>query len=697
MWCKGAVAVSIICALIFTGVIVQAEPVAHKNFSEAEEDLFSLLAFFSDLMFLSEQSLVSSYESNGTLEIEDNFSFQYDTTHLQNSTFLLQELQQRIIQSNNAVSLISDTVKSYEYLKELATSIDTFVVPIEDLVSNHEQILITFDMLITLVNNGTASEYDMYANMSKIDTAIQSTRKNIQIISDNILEISEFYTVDTIKETVSLFTFLLDRYEYYLNQFIGKISITEPKLLLFSSTDDIYLGEAYTVHGYFITDQGFISDQSISLLLDSTYLSSSLTDSFGSYMYTIQTNLLDEPICHKIQAHTEYKGTSYLSNEYNITYHKIPTTLHLSTSKQQYDPNEPVVLMGQLQTKFNQGIIDEIRLNYAGKNSIVLTNSTGHFTFEISEELELGRYTTQAFFEPDAIYESCASDPINFSVNLPTLLSISAYSETVDLGDDIRISGQLKERISSKALPLKTIFCVVNGRQLNTTVLTNENGWYSFSISTDTMTTQEVTLYCLYNSDNASLRSCQSQCVTLTIQTGFIASFSDGILGSFFTYFPPILIIICILLVLGGFYLFYYLTNKKQKKNGDFFNTNFTYNAMNSLHKPTNKIRSFFFRSQSSPQASIEKNISLRQKIIFQYRLLLRYLSNHGMRFSASHTSRDIEHRLRQTGSEQQAVESVTQLFEEARYSNHQPEKEDMDSFDKNVFSIITDFQRDSK
>ena len=106
-------------------------------------------------------------------------------------------------------------------------------------------------------------------------------------------------------------------------------------------------------------------------------------------------------------------------------------------------------------------------------------------------------------------------------------------------------------------------------------------------------------------------------------------------------------------------------------------------------------------RNNSTSKSGLSKNaayanpsINLKQKIITQYRLLLRYLSSRGLRFPPSSTHLDIQKKLKTAGSAKNSVDSITNTFEHARYSPHPTKKNDVDTFDKNIFRIITDFRK---
>ena len=82
MRCWGATAFLILLALIFGGFSAYAFQIPHENFSEADEDLFSIVSFLSDSEFLCEQSLLSSYKINCTILFNENIVISYDEYQL---------------------------------------------------------------------------------------------------------------------------------------------------------------------------------------------------------------------------------------------------------------------------------------------------------------------------------------------------------------------------------------------------------------------------------------------------------------------------------------------------------------------------------------------------------------------------------------------------------------------------------------
>ena len=693
MRCRGAIAFLIIFALVFGGASAYAFPVSHENFSEADEDLFAILSFLTDSKNLCEQSLLSSYAANCTLQFNENIVISFDNRQLNASLEKSEELQQKLGYSSDVLGKLENKAGSYEHLKG-------FLLPIKDLgdnvtsvVTTHETLIHSFQTLADAANSGGAGNVTILSKLAEAHNILAGCRKGINSVGILLEDISPFFSTEILENILVEFNELLDGYESYLNMFVDFFPSTEPQLILIAEETDVYLGESIPVSGFFIAESGFVSNHEIYLMFDNLTVNSTTTNHIGRYEEILLTSTTDDPTTHTVTAFTFFNETKYTSNSITVTLHKIPTKLVLTLPKNQFQPQESIVFSGQLRTYTNQGIQGSVLLSYDGDNQSVLTNATGNFTYTVSNGLPYGKYSAFATYAPQSIYEPCISNTIQFYVNTPTKLSINTETKNLTVGDALTVNGQLRDALTSQPINKKSIQLFFNNHVVETAI-TNETGEYMFSWKIDNVDSGATQIYTRYASDDLQWRSCTSQTIDVYVSAGLLGQI-EGFISDFNNqlFVLPLFFILLILIGLFLIILIYIKRKSSAIKTGqkNFFHQS---SSLPFLSKYRGKKPYISKSSLSQNAAYADPSVSLKQRIITQYRLLLRYLSSRGLRFPPSSTHLDIQKKLKTAGSAKNSVDSVTNTFEHARYSPHPTKKNDADMFDKNVFKIITDFRK---
>ena len=684
MRCRGAVAFLILFTLIFGGVSAFAIQIPHKNFSEADEDLFSIVAFLSDSKYLCEQSLSSSYNLNCTLTFNENITISYDKYQLNLSLEKSKELKQKLRYSSDILDKLKYKAGSYENLKDILLPIKYLGNNATFVVKNHTTLISSLKNLTLIANSKVIRDTAFISNLTNAQNTLTNCKKGIDSINFHLEFISSFFSIESLENILLELQDLLKRYESYINIFGDFFSTKEYQLILVAEKTDVFLGESIPVSGFFITESGFVSNLEIFLKFDNFTVNSTSTDYIGRYETILQTSINDNPTSHSVTAFTLFNDTKYFSDIVYVTLHKIPTKLILKLSKNQFKQNESIIFSGQLCTYKNVGIQGSIQISYNEYNKFILTNSSGNFTYKDSNILPYGEYLAFATYVPKNIYESCTSDKIKFYVNIPTKLSITVNNKNLTVGDTITISGQLQNLISSDLISGKSIQLFLNNHLVES-VITNESGEYLFSLELDKVDSGTNRIYTKYVSDDLQWRSCSSNTINLNISLGLLEKIWGNI---------PIPAIILILIISIILFLLIFYKNK--------ISSAIKFYKKDLLPPPSlSFISKYIGKKPYSSKTSLSQNdiyndpsIVLKQKIITKYRLLLRYLSSRGLRFSPSATHLDIQKKLKTTGMEEKAVNSVTNTFEYTRYSQHLPKENDADLFDKNIFSIITNFRK---
>jgi len=675
MRCRGIVVVFIIFFIIFSSVIAQAIPPPHKNFQETDEDLYAILSFLADAKLLCEQALMVSYFANCTIFFNEtiliSYSQDYDNTSLETAEYL----QEKLNYSSIILEQINNKAGSYEHLKDFLSPVKKLGNNVTSVVMSHHDIIPYFHTLVDSINTGSSNETLIFTLLSVTQNAISRCRSDVLAVETHLGDISPFFSIETFEQVIPSFYLLLDRYESYLHSLVGFFPAKEPVLFLSVDDTEVYLGGDFYASGYFIDKTGFVADQTITLLFDTIVTNTTKTNSMGQFDFPIHASLDYRPASYNLTVITTYNDTLFTSNIVVVSIHKIPTTLLLSVPKNQYKPAELISFSGQLITYSNEGIKDFIILHFAGENVSLLTNDTGHFTYEFSKPLFFGEYTVYATFTPETVYEPCKSQVIKIYVNTPTYLTIYTNITNVDLGESVIVWGELHDNLSNSPISNKTILVFFNGRNIGTTI-TNRTGFYAFSFLTSGFQQGTYSLYTQFLSDEQQWRNSTSDTLHVVL--------IPGVFEQRLIIMLAIIIFICIL-------VFYFIKKssvlEKKKQKYTHQTPPLPFFSLSHLKKHS------FTKPSSLNDVSLNPAETFRQRIVKQYRLLIRFLSSKGFNIHPSHTHLDIQRSLIGTGSSKKAVDMITSQFEHARYSLHPVQKEDIIMVDKNLFTIIADFE----
>lgn len=689
MRCRGTTVLFIVFSLLFASVLTTAAPPAHKNFSEADEDLFAVLSFLGDAKRLCEDTFVTSYMANCTVLFNDLVKVSYDADQLNISKKNADRIQQKLHYSSEVLEHIRETAGSYRYLKDFLLPIQRIGNNISSLVYTHSFLITSFQDLAEFTTNVSVNTMTIFNEIIIIQQSLANFQNIIDQVELLLPEISPYFSTETFEQYIPKYYELITRYDSYLTLFLNFFPSMSPQLILLIDQTDVILGDSIQVSGFFVTENGFIPNQLITIQIDGKTVNTTSTTGVGRYQCQIETNYFDEPTMHVLASSTVYNNTLYTSENITVMYHKIPTNLLLSLPQKHFDPDEPIVFSGSLTTYKNQGLQGTIFLHYGDKNQSLQTDELGEFSYTVSENISLGSYTAWAEFTPNAIYEPCTSNMITFSVDIPTSLTASVESQNLSVGESLIVYGRLQEESSSMFLPEKTIQVIIDGVFVGSAT-TNQTGWYRFSWDTSDKTSGMYTIYTKYVPDDPYWRSCTSPTVTFVISAGLLEKLMHRA-NMFLETFPVDILVFSCLLIVFLLVLFLLLWQRK-KRSSQPVSSDFINDYHSSFFHFTRGWRKFS-PSQLEKQYDSVSPSSLKQKIVARYRLLLRYLSSRGIRFPSTYTHRDIQKQLQLKGMPKKVIDEVTDVFEHARYSLHPSTEEDVALFDSHVFSLVTEFE----
>ena len=688
MWLRGISCLALVFLLIFTSFPVQGIP-PHENFEDADEDLYSIIAFLADTKLLCEESLEYALSVNCTITFNQTIDMDYSQNSLNLSIEKSEQLDDKLSYSYGILNKIEGKVGSYQYLKEILTPLKSLGLNVSTFASYHSRILASLTEIVGFIAGGETNDTSMLFALTDMQSAISHCRNNVGNMEIKLDDIDQIFSTTTLEGIVPELYQLLDTYEDYINSLIGFFPCTEPLLLLYVDENDIYLGEEFNAHGYFIADSGFVADHTIELNWTNTKINTTLTDAKGRYTFTIPILLDSNPTTYNVTTSTTYNNTIYSSSVVLVTVHKIPTSLTLSVPANHYFINESIDFSGKLIDYKNRGVSSNISLHFARFTIPLTTDDNGSFNYVFNETLSFGRYPAFVSFDPEKIYESCKSQIINISIDTPTRLTLYTSSSKTLLGEDIKLYGRLTSSIDNSTLSNKTICVFLNNKKIGS-INTNKSGFYNFTYSTGGLYEGTCTLYSRFDSDDTEWRSSSSEVIKIFLITGFIQKISEG----FNVAISENLDVIVVIIIMAVMLLIVFLLRKRLlavfKKEKPSPQLTIPSSDIISKLRPSGK--TYFEKNELMMDICTAQNGNLKYGIVSQYRLLLRFLSSRGVAFTPSNTHLDIRNKLVEMGLPKKTIDDVTKTFEIAVYSPYPIYREDVTVFDKNVFGILTNF-----
>ncbi|MFH1013721.1 MAG: DUF4129 domain-containing protein [Thermoplasmatota archaeon] len=683
MWSRGAGAISIVFILITAGTLVQAaSPLVHRNFSEADEDLFAILSYLIDTKRLSEETLYHSCLANGTVSFIDAISLWYDRDHLNTSLEKRTQLEQKLSYSFQDVNELYEYADSYRYLKDFLIPIKHLVSNVTMMTTNHAKILSCFETLVNMSQNDIWNQQSIAETVKEGYGSLFQCENSNDYIKQLLPAISSIFSTSTLELYSSTFTDLLQRYREYFGQFLTSFPSLAPTLVLYVEHSEIYIGDILKTSGYFIANNSFIQHQNIRLFFNEAYITDITTTSEGNFFKQISLGVSPLPGIYDLYAETYYQGEIIRSNTIRITITLIPTSITLRLSRSAYQPNETIVASGYFNTETSTDLKQTLTIQYANRNQIIQTNNTGGYTCELYGIPTCGQYSATVFFTSKDFYASSISNEVSFAINYPTSLTIQAHTTKGNIGDSFYFSGRLNNKTNNQPIIGKTITLILPQTPI-ISVLTNDTGWYHYTWNTTNVSSGNTRVTAQFNSDDITLRSSSSD-LSIMLYSNVIASLFQPFISTDNTMM--FLFIFFIIIALFSFLL--YIIRKNQRK----------YIYQPTEEQPVEHHKSFpYFLKHPSTVVSQTKQatpqsltvLALNKKIIHGYKMLLRHLATKGIQLDKSKTHLDIQQVMHNLGMPKDSTGSVTITFEQARYAPYIAQEEDAIVFDTEVFNLI--------
>jgi len=646
---RGVLSVFLLLMLLLN-VSVSAQFPSHENFDVANEDFFALTSFLQDSIKFCEQVVNVSYAAQATAVFSPTVNVTFDEKEQQESLTLSDHLGQHLNYSSMVLDAIDESVQSRSMLQDVLIPLRSMSLNVTRLARNHSFVLDFFESMQLFISTGEIGNSSLISNMTQVHQQLTQMSDQIRIIQDQIPLLQSYFSMNSLEQDMHDFSKVVNRYERYLDLFVSFLYIDEPYVALYTDKNECYLSENLTFHGYFIEPTGFVSNQSISLYKDDDLLYSTETNRFGRFTFFVDT-VNETTDTYSFQAETSYENNLYRSDPVVVSFSLMPTNITLVLSKTQLQPNESVTLTGRLRTITQKPLQEHIHLVINDQSFSVQTDESGSFSYVFSNYSIYGSYTVTGSFQPTKTFEPC-SDTLVFSINEPTLLSLISNQNTFTDEDTIKLHGILTEKHTHQGLSEKNISLLLNGKVIDYT-FTDENGSYSFVISTDDVSMDLLLLQTRFDARLLQWRSSTSQILSL--------SYEQSLFSNLFIFISGISIFFIALIVL------FFLYSRKKTFFGSTPDENLSNIRMSKRIMDMKTLQ----LSQNVFNDTISTSLPSKQKIIRMYHQLLSFFIDQGIEFDSSATHKDVQNQLRQLQLPRDSVDDITFSFEQAQYSTN--------------------------
>lgn len=682
---RRGVAIIFLLIVLLLSPSVFAQVPAHKQFSTAEEDYFALVSFLQDSKNACETVLTSSYDAHVTISFSPNITLFFDEEKQQKSLLLALTLKKNLQYPLTVLETIDDSVESKAVLQDFIIPLRKISMCIIDLAINHSLVIDGFHVLHEFTRSTKVDNEKMIANFTLIHKKLSMMNNQLTRIQQRLPELSMYFSMDDMETLIDEFFVLITEYERYLDQFLSFLFLDEPTLVLYSEKNKYYLTEDVTFFGYFIDPSGFITNHSLSILLDDIVVNNTKTNDVGRFNTVFETRSI--PVgTYSFVAETDYQGIRYSSQEVLIILSLMPTQLSLRSLKQHAQPNEKIRITGELTTIKDEPVQGTVHLFIRNHSISVQTNATGFFSITETNYSTYGAHKINASFQSTQIFDSCFQS-ITFFINEPTVLSLSATPKELTSEEPIILSGVLLDREREKGIPEKTISLFVNGIKTQQTT-TDEHGNYSFVFSSKNSSATVFSFQTRFDSIDDQWRSSVSPLVQIPfVQLSFLSSFFKEYREEILVFF---FLIISLVLIISIFYIY-------RNRSIGYSVPQIDNKTQDRIIAETSEKKTPLTSSLDSLNVNETDSLPCRQRIITRYQQLLSFFINHGMQLPFSYTHKDIQDKLETVHLSSTVIADVTSCFERAQYSIQVITDEEVQQFTTNMTLLQTEYLEGEK
>ena len=211
MWLRGISCLILIFLISLISFPVQGIP-PHENFGEADENLYSIIAFLADIKLLCEESLEYALSVNCSITFNQTIDIDYSQNSLNLSIEKSEELDDKLSYSYGTLNKIESEVGSYHYLKDTLLPLNTLGLSISNFTAYHGKILANLTKAVDFITKGEINETNTLLALSGALSATEHCKKNVNNVEINLDDIDQNFSMANLDGAVSKLYQLLDTY-----------------------------------------------------------------------------------------------------------------------------------------------------------------------------------------------------------------------------------------------------------------------------------------------------------------------------------------------------------------------------------------------------------------------------------------------------------------------------------------------------
>lgn len=289
------------------------------------------------------------------------------------------------------------------------------------------------------------------------------------------------------------------------------IAIT-PFLTLWVLDVDLHLGDPLTGGGYLYYDGSFQSGQEITVLTNGSALLTAATSNLGEFEFGYEIPL--DPAwlgVHELSAYSSWSGGNLTSDSVFISVYLIPTSIVIGVNAQLLSHEETLELEVTLHDVRGDPVPDvEVSLAIDDIVGDVSLDLQGRYaTSYLAVDLGIGTHTLDAEYGGGIPYAPCSSSTVTVTIDIPTSIELTLFSDNVYRGYHIVGEGVLNAE-TLESIDGMQIALLIDGFPVQNTT-TDENGVFAFAIPTESIAVGDHVLKAEFSPEDAMWRHSEDE------------------------------------------------------------------------------------------------------------------------------------------------------------------------------------------
>ena len=421
-----------------------------------------------------------------------------------------------------------------------------------------------------------------------------------------------------------------------------EIEIYSKSKLDLEPTESIGINSVFNITGSLKDDSDQpITNKDIHIYWNDSYLGQTETNETGIFLYQYTPTKLGG--CNLTAI---FNGDKYLNSSQDSLYiyvKDISTQITLTLSKSQVLREETITITGKLSCNTDLEMSDkEIEIYYNNiLNKKVQTNNQCNFetTITTPEDSTVGNNTIEVYYPGSEIFAEAKKTKNIFIQSETKTIITSPTKSQIEKNQTILISGKLVDNIDQI---FQNSSISINWTYYNTTILTNENGEFNYALELPaSFPTGFLTIKAEFKGNQYYLSSTDTKKIEI-VEQGYSNQKESKNTYIFLIILAGILIAIMVCVIM--------LRNRQKQQNV----SSIQEIARETIHR-------------------LQKNDDDKQSVINCYKQMCDWLNKKGIKKGSYQTPREFAIAIRNyLKIKPENLYALTQIFEKARYSNHE-------------------------